>query len=311
LARFSAFGQTKDFLSVISHSLKPAANPERVLVLGEKGFVAARLIGELKNRGWNALSIGSDRVDLTDPGSVDQLLAVAGKTDAVVMTSALTPEKGKDRRTFQRNLSMAEHVCSWLEKTACAHFIYLSSDAVYADSSEPLNERSPCHPATFYALAHLVRERFLLEQTARSGLPLLILRPCAIYGEQDTHNSYGPNQFVRSALQSGNIGLFGQGEEIRPHLYIDDFIEIILLALRNRTIGILNAAPREAQPFHEVARQVVERVGGTTLSHAPRRQPITHRSFDDSALREAFPEFAFRSLGAGLDRMIQDLRNPR
>lgn len=274
-------------------------------MLGARGFVAARLIQMLARRGWDHLPIGSDQVDLTHSQSVDQLLAQTQETDVIVMTSALTPEKGKDRATFYRNVQMAEHLCQFFEKRKCAHFVYISSDAVYAESSKPVTETSPCDPASFYALAHLVRERLLIEQTAKSSVPTLILRPCAVYGPGDTHNSYGPNRFVRTARQTGNITLFGQGEEIRPHLYIDDFVELILLTIQRRSVGILNSVPSEGLPFHQVAGLIIELIQSAKLSYAPRMQPITHRAYDTLALHEAFPGFQFTPLPTGLAKCAE------
>ena len=63
--------------------------------------------------------------------------------------------------------------------------------------------------------------------------PLAILRPTLIYGEKDPHNGYGPNQFRRKANKGEAITLFGEGEERRDHVAIDD-----VRGMRQRLVGV-------------------------------------------------------------------------
>jgi nucleoside-diphosphate-sugar epimerase len=73
-----------------------------------------------------------------------------------------------------------------------------------------------------YALSRIVREKLLVEECGTTGVPLAILRPTAIYGAADTHNSYRLNRLLRLALREARITLFGRGEEERDHVYIND-----------------------------------------------------------------------------------------
>jgi len=49
---------------------------------------------------------------------------------------------------------------------------------------------------------HRTRELML---AAEAKAPLAILRLTAVYGAGDTHNSYGPNRFLRQALKDGRF----------------------------------------------------------------------------------------------------------
>src|SRR5256885_1405531 len=72
--------------------------------------------------------------------------------------------------------------------------------------------------------------------------PLAILRPTLLYGAEDPHNGYGPNRFRRLANAGADITLFGEGEERRDHVLIDDLAEIVLRVLKRRSTGTLNIA---------------------------------------------------------------------
>src|SRR5207249_12306688 len=131
-------------------------------------------------------------------------------------------------------------------------------------------------PTTLYGLMHLMRERMML---VAARAPVMILRPCAMYGAGDTHNSYGLNRFMRTALKDRQIQLFGQGEEQRDHLHVEDCARLIELCLQQRHAGILNVATGHAVSFMEVARTVAEIVGGVEVKRQSRSGPVTHRHF--------------------------------
>jgi len=245
------------------------------------------------------------------------------------MTSSLTPEKGRDYQTLMSNLRMAETVCQALEVATCAHFVYLSSDAVYGSNKIPLNEDSTLEPSDLYALSHIGREMMLGPVLARKKIPSCILRLTSIYGAGDTHNAYGPNRFVRSALRDGQIKLYGRGEEHRSHVFIEDAIRLIGLTLQHRSSGVLNIASREAMSFAYIADTVTRLVEHPiTISYLPRTipiirkpykltpvfrflykltrpvGPIVHRTFVNSAIFTAYPEFRFTPFETGVRSFI-------
>ncbi len=297
---------------MLVHKHTSPVEPSRVIILGAGGFLAPELSRLLAAEGVTTRAIGSKAVDLTAPEAADGLAAEILPADSVVMAAALTPDKGRDIATLMKNLRMAESVCAALVRTKPAHFVYVSSDGVYdARLSSLLNEESTCEPADLYCLMHIARER-MLEQTCRAAaIPLAIVRPCSIYGPGDTHNSYGPNRFVRTARSHGKITLFGGGEEMRHHVYVTDVAEFIRLCLFHASSGVINAATGEAVSFSAVAEKIVHAMGANIpIETTPRANPVTHRHFDTSALVRAFPGFRATPLDAGLTQTIEAMARP-
>ena len=270
----------------------------RVVVVGARGFIGAALLRRLERSAVNVLALASREIDLTRPGADEALAAVLTPDDALVFLSALTPDRGRDAPTMMRNLAMGQHACAALARQGLAHVIYVSSDAVYSSADSLISEDTPPSPQDLYAAMHLARE---LMFRAAVKAPLAILRPAAIYGSGDTHNGYGPNRFCRLALAGKEIALFGEGEEKRDHVFIDDAIEIIGLCLRHRSSGLLNLATGRSESFRDVAHAVVAAVGRTVpIKGTPRVNPVTHRHFDATATIRAFPDFHYRTLAEGL-----------
>jgi UDP-glucose 4-epimerase len=132
---------------MLHHHQSSPAKPSRVVILGSSGFVARDLVRHLASEKIEHRAIGSDEIDFLRPESVGQLQAEIQKEDAVVITSGLTPEKGKDVQTLMKNLAMGQHLAAALETTRAAHVIYISSDAVYAWRQSLLREDSYCQPS--------------------------------------------------------------------------------------------------------------------------------------------------------------------
>ncbi|GIW78854.1 MAG: NAD-dependent dehydratase [Gemmatales bacterium] len=294
---------------MIQHHQASPTNPTRVVLLGGSGFVGQNLSSHLQSAGIKSLSLSSKDVNLIHADAIDKLRRIIQKDDAVVVASALTPDKGKDIGTFMRNLHMVEHLSAVFETNPCAHIIYISSDGVYADGENPIRETTPTNPGNLYGWMHVAREQMIQYAAQKHQVPIMLLRPCAIYGAGDTHNSYGPNRFCRAALGDGIIKLFGNGEEKRDHLFVDDFSRMIIACLQHRSAGVLNVASGKSVSFFEVAELVARlsqrpvKVEGT-----PRQNPITHRHFDVTEQIKAFPTFSYTPIEKGIAATIAGLR---
>jgi nucleoside-diphosphate-sugar epimerase len=154
---------------------------------------------------------------------------------------------------------------------------------------------------------HLAREQ-MLKATA-GAIPLAILRPTLVYGARDPHNGYGPNKFRRQANRGEAIVLFGEGEERRDHVDVDDIAAIVHLVLTHRSAGILNIATGTVTGFRALAEAVVAlSPRKVAIKGSPRNGPMPHngyRPFDPAATFAAFPDFRYTALDAGLKRAQQ------
>ena len=273
--------------------------PNRVVVIGAKGFVGGVLVARLATERIPTLALGRAEVDLLQPGAADTLAALLKPTDSVVAVSAMAPVK--NTRMLADNLRMVLAMVEALAKVPVAHLINIGSDAIYADGPLPLTEASPAAPGSLHGAMHLARE---LAFRAEVKAPQAHLRPTLIYGASDPHNGYGPNRFRRLAAEGKNIALFGEGEERRDHVYIDDVAEIIARVLKRASVGALNIATGEVHSFRDIAEQAAAISGkGSAIRGSPRSGPMPHggyRPFDIAACRKAFPDFEYTALREGM-----------
>jgi nucleoside-diphosphate-sugar epimerase len=282
----------------LSHAHSAAQRPARVVVLGAGGFLGRRLLQLCAGAGIAAIGLSSRDIDLADGSAAAALAERLRAKDVLIFLAAVAPDKGRDSGTLMRNLAMARAVCEATRNADLAQLVYASSDAVYSFATELISEETPAAPIDLYGAMHRTRELML---AAEAKAPLAILRFTAVYGAGDTHNSYGPNRFLRQALKDGRISLFGNGEETRDHLYVDDAVDLLLKVVSHGSTGLLNLASGTSATFRTVADMIAARAARPVeIVPAPRQNPVTHRHFDPTNLRRAFPDMRFKPLDEGL-----------
>lgn len=273
--------------------------PARVVVIGSKGFVGSAIASRLDRDGVRILRLTRNDVDLLSPDADKKLVAHLKDGDAIVAVSALAP--CKTPQMLKDNMTLSIAIVTALRSINPSHVVNISSDAVYGDLPLPLTEESSKAPNSYHGVMHLARE--IIFQNEISA-PLAILRPTLIYGASDPHNGYGPNQFRRKAHMGEPIVLFGEGEERRDHIAIDDIAELVRRVLYHRSVGSLNLATGEVASFRDIAKLVIRLSGREIeIKNVPRKGPMPHngfRPFDVVACRQAFPDFTFTNLADGL-----------
>ena len=278
------------------HHLNPQpARPKKVVVVGAGGFIGGSVARALMNDGVNTVPISRREIDFLETSSAVKFQSVVKGADALVVALAEAPCKNSS--VLVCNIQMLDPIAAVIGEMDNLHVVYISSDAVYADSSSVLSEDSCCTPTTIHGVMHLARE-IMLGLAVKS--PLAIVRPTMVFGDDDRHNGYGPNRFKREAVSNETIRLFGEGEELRDHIWVNDVTAIITGILYKRSAGVVNAVTGEVNSFREIASMIVNNLhSASTIEASERTVPIPHngyRAFDNSLLREAFPEITLTTL---------------
>lgn len=271
-------------------------------MIGASGFVGSAIQSELIARDWETVAIARHDVELTATDATDRLMSLIHDGDTVVFAAADAPCKSYGQ--LEVNVKMFGPLIEVLVHRNVRKAVYVSSDAVYADSRAPLTELSTVLPTSIHGAMHVLRELVLRAQKR----PWLILRPTLIYGADDPHDGYGPNKFIRDALAGRDISLFGGGEEQRDHIHISDVAHYSSLAIEH-VEGIVNLATGRLSTFREVAEQAVRITKSrSNVVSIPRVGPMPHdgyRAFDIESLRQRLAARAPLSVIEGMERDVR------
>jgi len=152
---------------------------------------------------------------------VDQVFHLAGATTAV-----------KKKTYFEVNSLGTENLVRACIKNnpRLQKFISISSQAAAGPcrSGGQKNESDPCEPVSPYGKSKLLGEKLALSHAHE--LPLLILRPCAVYGPRDK----GFYTLCKGLSRRINPVLAGHDQHISM-CHVQDLVRAILLAAETRT----------------------------------------------------------------------------
>ncbi|CAB4974592.1 MAG: NAD-dependent epimerase/dehydratase family protein [Actinobacteria bacterium] len=276
----------------------------RIVVLGASGFVGSHVVARARNAGWDVVALASSDIDLANPGSNQALVAVLQDGDTVVYSAAVVPSKSA--ADVGKSLLMTQTLVDALAGVEIAQLVVVSSDAVYGSESGVSNEESACVPDTLHGIMNLGREMVCSDVFAPVKT---VVRPSAIYGSGDPHNSYGPNRFARQALESGEICIFGGGEAKRDHVTIHNVAEVIFRAIEGRQAGVINVASGQSISFADLAGLVRDAgPAGWRIVVAGSESSPTFRTYDISELNRRFPDLVPTGPAEGVSVMITEMQ---
>ncbi len=117
-------------------------------------------------------------------------------------------------------------------------FLYVSTDEVYGEVPEgEASEDWPLRPSSPYAASKAAADRFAFAYFRAYGVPVLIARPS---------NAFGPRQYpeklipvmVLLALADRPLPLYGDGQQRRNWIYVEDLAEALVCILESGTVGV-------------------------------------------------------------------------
>jgi UDP-glucose 4-epimerase len=184
--------------------------------------------------------------------------------------------------------------------------IYGEVEGTAATEDHP---RRPCSP---YAIAKLAVERYL-EGYRAAGLETVVLRYANVDGpRQDPHGEAGVVAiFIQRILAGLTPTIFGDGEQVRDFVYVDDVVRANLLAhavpLADGAPAVFNVGTGRGSSVSALWSAVAAIAGSTVRpSHEPaRRGDLVRSVLDPSRARTALGWEATVDIADGLRRTWQ------
>lgn len=264
---------------------------KRALILGAAGFIGMALAKRLKEEGYWTAGIDKrmppfatphvDRwhlADLRDRLVLEsEMVRYLDKFDEVYQLACNMGGAGfiftgeHDAEVIADNVLINTNVARFFSKIPCGRLLYTSSSCVYNDqiaNDEPDDfwgeDEAIRPPSNSYGWEKLFSEQLYEAHRRNYGLNVCITRFSTIYGPGSAFDD-GREKAVAAicrkvldAENGGEVEVWGDGEQVRPLVYIDDLIDAITGLVRHKSFnGPVNIANAEETTCNEVARQAI------------------------------------------------------
>ena len=236
--------------------------PRSYLVTGGAGFIGSHLTDALLANGHRVVALDNFvsgkrenitqvRGDLTviegDVRLIGGFADEIPEVDAILHLAALisgydsleTPEDYVDV-----NLGGLLRVIEFASERRVPRIVFASSSTVYGNQgASALNETTSPDPLTVYALTKLAGEHLLKLYGAMRGFSHCSLRLFNVYGPRQAPDHPYANVTCKFSHATANglpVTLFGDGEQSRDFVYVDDVVRAFLAVLDGSREAIYN-----------------------------------------------------------------------
>lgn len=154
----------------------------------------------------------------------------------------------------------------------------------------PVDENHPDNPKDIYGINKLAAEKYLRAYYQAHGIPFVSMRLNNVYGPraQMKHGHYAIiNYFIALAMTGKTISVYGDGNQTRDFIYIDDVVDALILAAREPAADgeIFMVGSGTETKFMDMVKLVIQSVGKGQYVHVTypqERERIDIRRFAGS-----------------------------
>lgn len=311
----------------------------RILVTGGAGFIGSNFIrclldeypgdvevvnlDKLTYAGWEHTIADLESrpgyrfvaADITDVQALQRIFA--GGIDTVIHFAA---ESHVDRSIVGPDLFVTTNVggthcvVEAARRAGVKRYIQISSDEVYGSLPEgsragPEGSLQPGNP---YAASKAGADLLVLAAHRTYGFPAIITRCTNNYGPWQHPEKFVPRMTLQ-ALQGEALPVYGDGQQIRNWIHVDDHCRALLAVVQGGVDGrVYTIAGDDSLPNLDVARRIVHLVDvpGAATQHVEDRPGHDRRyALDDSATRSELGWQPRRSFNEGLEATVAWYRN--
>jgi nucleoside-diphosphate-sugar epimerase len=308
---------------------------KKLLVTGGAGFIGSHIVDRLLNEGFEVTVI--DNLDTGHLKNIDHhqdnkkfhfikgdirdfnlVKETMKDTDAVFHEAALASVTLSVKNPILANDINVTGTLNLLKASSDLHvkrFIYASSAAVYGDTPSPQKKEDMTpNPTSPYGVSKLAAENYVKLFHKLYGLETISLRYFNVYGPRqrfDIQCAYGGaiTIFTNRLLKNMPPIIYGDGEQTRDFVYIQDVIEANILALNTKNAAgeVFNIGTDKNISVNQVAEALKDIMNKKDLKnvHAdPRPTDIRHGYADISKAKKILgynPKFAIKE---GLTELV-------
>ncbi|MGH8319468.1 MAG: NAD-dependent epimerase/dehydratase family protein [Steroidobacteraceae bacterium] len=242
-----------------------------ILITGATGFTGGHLARRLAAQGENvralvrtaakaeALAAAGIDVRVGRLTSLDEVIAAARGCEQIHHIAAVFRTAGHPDSYYREvNVGGTQNVLEAARRVGCERVVHCSTGGVHGHiANPPASETYPFGPGDIYQRTKLEGE-LAASAAARSGQPVVIVRPGPIYGEGDL-------RFLKlyRAVARGVFVMIGTGVPKLHLVHVDDLVDGFVLCSRSQAaLGeVFILAGPDAPTLNEIVRHIARALG--------------------------------------------------
>lgn len=246
--------------------------------------------------------------------------AVVAGADAVVHLAANSGVEQSVRNPladFETNASGTLNYLEAARRSKVKRFVFASSSAPIGECEPPIHEEVAPHPVSPYGAGKLAGEGYCSAYFGTYGLETVALRFGNVYGPGSRHKTSVVAKFIRQALDGETLEIYGDGNQTRDFIFIDDLVEAIWKAttvdgIGGETFQIATAAETTLNELVNRLVLILEENGVARIQkkYADPRPGDVFRNYSDTSKAERLLGWRAKTdLLAGLLLTYNDLKD--
>jgi len=189
---------------------------------------------------------------------------------------------------FRNNVLGTFNVLEAARCNGVGRVVYASSGAVLGEASLPAHEAIAPKPVAPYGASKLAGEGYCSAYARVYGIKTASLRFANVYGPRSHHKTSAVAKFFTEAFAGRPIVIYGDGEQTRDFIYVEDLSNAIILASDAPVGGeAFQIATCKETPIIEVAEKVknlmfMELGKRVEIGYCPARRGDVRQNYADN-----------------------------
>jgi len=306
---------------------------KRILVNGAGGFIGGHMVKRLKAEGYWVRAVDLKRHEYLVPpadefvvGDLRDQRLVAEVVEGIDEIYQFAADMGgagyiftgeHDADVMNNSATINLNTLHYGVKAGVRKFFYSSSACMYPahNQTDPLNPKCsedsayPAAPDSEYGWEKLFSERLYLAYMRNYGTAVRIARFHNIFGPNGTWTGgkeKAPAALCRKVAEvedGDEIEIWGDGNQTRSFLYIDECIEGIRRLVESDFIGPVNIGSEEMVSINQLAEMIMQIAGkNLTIKHISGPLGVRGRNSDNRLIAEKLDWKPSRPLHEGLEK---------
>lgn len=297
--------------------MKPVFFDKNILVLGCNGFIGQNLAEMLTRLGANVSGCDLHNQSVIEISNyfkaqdlqVHQMSRMWSKQYDFCINaiggSVPSSSISKPLIDFEVNATIELYILHAIKETqdTCKH-IFISSAAIYGDTSEQCIEFKPTSP---YGWNKKIGELLCQEYSELFGIETMVIRPFSIYGPGLRKQIFW--DLCKKSSLGGEIEVHGKGDETRDYVYIDDMVNAIIHLMQKtwNSYNVLDIGSTEHTSIREVCELIAHEFEklADDLVFNQKVFPGSPKSLVSKRKSELLQDFEFKtSLSLGVQKTV-------